>query len=141
MKKIITLGVFFSLFAWMQANAQTATSNCSQVIVTNEGFIPSRTSSDRLIRVNSATFTTHCNWLASSFDYLPDVRFILQKKDNTGVFVYQSLQDDNFTFSNLTQGTYRVLIQHWVEEQGSCVNQTNGNPVNGPFDVYDSNHW
>ena len=34
MKKIITIGVFFTFFAWMQANGQTATSNCSQVIVT-----------------------------------------------------------------------------------------------------------
>jgi hypothetical protein len=138
MKKIISIGVFFAFFAYVSIFGQTITGNCSQVIVTNEGFIPPRTKpNDALIQVNSAlSFSVLCKWTAIGFEVLPNVRFILERRNNN-VFSFQSSQDNNPTFSNLSSGTYRVRIQHFLEEQGNCINLFGVSNAQRPLGIED----
>lgn len=135
MKKIITLGVFFAVFAWMQATAQTATSNCSQVIVTNIGIVPPKPHGYPVIVVINPFITNDCSVIVNSYGVANSIRYILQKKDNNGNFynvTSSTLYETPPTYSNLERGTYRVHIHHSSEFDGECVHQSTGELISPP---------
>ncbi len=124
MKKIITIGVFFTFFAWMQANGQTATSNCSQVIVTQIPNPPTPPLGQPIVIPDGMGFCVG-NFPASCCRITPDLfearRFFLEVKDNNGNWSQVSTNPQySTTFSNLNHGTYRVLIEFPTIDYAFC---------------------
>ncbi len=152
MKKIVTLGVFFSLFACVtvfgQIGVAIGVGSCNSITITDSGVnIYPRTSSGPLVYVRSGRFSDDfCGYIA--FDYI-DVSqrtFTLYEvidptnPDRFNNLAYVTSNHSGY-FTNLYVGTYIVNVFDAAEEIGvNCIQQgfPVGTSVDAPFKVFNT---
>jgi Secretion system C-terminal sorting domain len=127
----------------LQMSSQTAISNCDQVIVTDPGAGPTRTTNGPLLLVKYGRTDEYCNWVvarSSDYDILRRVYTLYQIIGNDAYYVESRASTSPPTFSNLPVGTYEVKISDPQEETGITCSYTTVfgqfRTIRAPFRVY-----